>query len=98
MKDLLEQANSQARQLCSPGKTTDISWIRAFFPQAAPIFQDERQPGKKSRWTRFNNIAILKVAKDRKSVKVQWLGAPAPGAGELRELGSLASDSGGFIR
>jgi len=45
VKDLIEQADSRARQLCNSGKT-EISWLRAFFPQAAPIFRDERQPGK----------------------------------------------------
>jgi hypothetical protein len=97
VKDIIEQAESQAKQLCRP-QGTEISWVRAFFPEAAPIFQDERQAGKKSRWTRFNNIAVLTVARDQKSVKAQWLGAPPPGTGALRELGSLASGPGAFIR
>jgi hypothetical protein len=97
VKELIDQARSQAKQLCNAGGT-EISWIRAFFPQAAPIFQDESQPGKMSMWTRFNNIGLLKVALDQKSVKVHWLGATSPAAGELRELGSLASDPGGFVR
>jgi PhoD-like phosphatase len=97
VKDVIEQAESQAKQLCRP-QGTEISWVRAFFPEAAPIFQDERQAGKKSRWTRFNNIAVLSVARDQKSVKAQWLGALPPGTGALRELGSLASGPGAFIR
>jgi hypothetical protein len=97
VNEIVKQADSWAKQLCRPG-TMEISWLRAFFPEAAAIFEDERHAGKKSSWTRFNNIACLKVAKDQKTVKVQWLGAPSPGAGELRELGSLASAPGGFIR
>ena len=96
VKELIEQASSQAKQLCSAGGM-DISWIRAFFPEAAPIFQDEHEASKKSRWTRFNNIGLLKMTQDQKSAKVHWLGAPS-GTGELRELGTLASDPGGFVR
>lgn len=97
VKELIDQSRSQAKQICSQGNM-DVSWIRTFFPEADAIFQDERQAGKKSKWTRFNNIAVLKVVKDQKSVSVQWLGARSPSAGELRELGSLASPAGGFIR
>jgi hypothetical protein len=97
VNEIVQQADSWAKQLCRPG-TVEISWLRAFFPEAAPIFEDEHHAGKKSAWTRFNNIACLKVAKDQKTVKVQWLGAPSPGAGALRELGSLASAPGAFVR
>jgi hypothetical protein len=97
VKDIIDQTDSQAKKLCRP-QGTEISWVRAFFLEAAPIFQDERQAGKKSRCNRFNNIAVLRVAKDQKSGKVQWLGAPTPGAGALRELGYLASGPGAFIR
>src|SRR5206468_2782627 len=55
VQELIEQARAQAKPLCSEGKP-DTSWIRAFFPEPSPIFQDEREASKKSRWTRFNNI------------------------------------------
>lgn len=95
--ELIAQANAQAKQLCRPAGM-QISWVRAFFPQAADIFQDERQPGKTSKWTRFNNIGVLKVSKDQKTAKVQWLGAPVPGASALSELASLDSGPGAFVR
>jgi hypothetical protein len=97
VKDITDQATRQAKQLCRP-TGTEISWIRAFFPEATAVFQDERQPGKASKWTRFNNIAVLKVGKDQKSAKVQWFGAPAPGATVLSELGSIDSGPGAFVR
>jgi hypothetical protein len=95
--EIVKQAKQQAAMLCGQPKP-DISWLRAFFPDAAPIFQDERKPGKASKWTRFNNIGILKVSRDQKTVKVQWLGATSPRASELKELGHLDSPTGGFIR
>jgi phosphodiesterase/alkaline phosphatase D-like protein len=97
VKEITDQAKTAAKQLCRP-TGTEISWVRAFFPEASDIFQDEKVAGKKSKWTRFNNIGVLKVAKDQKSAKVQWLGAPTPGASSLSELGSLDSGPGAFVR
>jgi PhoD-like phosphatase len=93
---LIKQAQVQTKSICS--QANDVSWLRTFFPQPPAIFDDERQPGKKSRWTRFNNIGLLKVTKDQTTAKVQWFGAPAAGATELRELAFLESPPGTFLR
>lgn len=81
-------------------KTCDLSHgpadvMRLFLPDALPIFD---HVGKKIKWTHINNIGILQVLRDGKSVKVSWLGASTKNGEALRELGSISSPLGGFVR
>jgi hypothetical protein len=74
---------------------TEEADLRLFLPDASPVFN---APGSAKKWTHLNNIAVLTVSKDGKSVKVRWLGAPLKKGEILSELGSLASPVGTFVR
>lgn len=45
--------------------------MRLFLPDALPAFD---RNGEKMKWTHLNNIGILKVWRDGKSVKMSWFG------------------------
>lgn len=74
---------------------TDEAELRLFLPDASPVFE---VAGVKKKWTHLNNIGLLTVWRDGKSVKVRWLGASTKRGEILRELGSLASPLGTFVR
>lgn len=73
----------------------EAEFTRVFLPDAAPIFGSGTQ---KAKWTHLNNIGIVQIWKDGKSVKVSWLGASTKKGEALRELGSIASRPGEFVR
>ena len=74
---------------------TDEAELRFFLPDAAAVFDVD---GVKKKWTHLNNIALLTVWKDGKSVKVSWLGASTKKGEILRELGALTSPLRTFVR
>lgn len=81
-------------------KTCDLSHnpddvMRLFLPDALPAFDRD---GRKMKWTHLNNIGLLGVSKDGKSVNVSWLGASMKKGEALRVIGSISSPLGGFVR
>jgi phosphodiesterase/alkaline phosphatase D-like protein len=88
------------KESLKPGEPCDLSKFgsqltRILLPDALPIFDGGQS---KMKWTHLNNIGILHVAKDGKSVKVSWLGASTKKGEALREIGSIASRIGWFVR
>jgi len=79
---------------CDPSNLLS-DFMRVYLPDALPVFG---HGPNKMKWTHLNNIGILQVSKDGRSVAVRWLGAsPKPGEA-LREIGSIASPKDGFVR
>jgi hypothetical protein len=87
-------------QQVQASKTCDLSHdpsdvMRLFFPDALPVFERDK---KKMKWTHLNNIGVVQLWKDGKTAKVTWLGASAKKGEALRELGSIESKPGKFVR
>ena len=82
----------------SPGVHSGLFTLRVFYPNPVSAFNKTASSGHSDDYTYLNNIAVLELAKDRKTASVSWYGAGQKAAVPIELIGRFTTPKGSLVR